>query len=135
MPDISNHVTGSMERELLASMNSRRTAEGLPELIMDNRICALASLRAEECTQAFSATRPDGRNWSSILADYGYDRWSHSAEIRIYASRGFPADILVDTWMSKASDKSIILSSDYSYCGIGVAYAGNTMYVVAIFAV
>lgn len=132
--DISGHVIGASEWELLSQLNARRTAEGLPELIMDRTLCALAAIRARECTQGLSSLRSDGRTWESVLADYGCNRWSVVNEIRLCATQGIPADILVDTWMNTGSSRNSILSTDFWCCGIGLAYSGSNVYVVTIFA-
>ena len=100
---------------------------------MDQQLCALASIRAQECILDSSNTRPDGRNWSTVLADHNYAHGGHAQEIRICCSNGFPADILTDTWMSADSSRSSILSPNATVCGIGIAYNGSTMYVVVIF--
>ena len=124
---------GDLEWDLLDAFNSRRIAENLSPLTMDRQLAPLAAIRAQECTQAASGTRPDGRDWSTILTDYQYGYRSYTQEIRIHCSKGFPVDILVDTWMSSGSSRDSILSSSAECCGIGVAYSGNTMYIVVLF--
>lgn len=132
--DISGHVIGTLEREILSQLNACRTAEGLPALTLDHTLSALAAIRANECTQALSSLRPDGRTWESVLADYGYNGWGTASEIRLCATQGIPADILVDTWMNTGSSRNSILSTDPRCCGIGLAYSGSNVYIVTIFA-
>lgn len=132
-PDLSDHVIGSLEREILAAINGRRSAEGLSDLTIQKKLCAIAAIRARECVQNCSPTRPDGRNWSSVLRDHGSTGWDHTAEIRLYCSKGFPADLIVDTWMSTDSAARNILSADFRKCGIGVKTSGSTTYIVVIF--
>ena len=133
IPSIYDHPIASLELELLKVLNNHRAVEELPELTIDQPLCALSAIRAGECVQSLSVSRPDGRDWSTVLSDYTYEHWSHAGEIRIYCSQGFPATILVDTWMSDMEAKENILSSNYSCCGIGTAFIGSSMYIVIIF--
>ena len=103
-------------------------------MTMDQPLCGLASIRADEYMQTQSDTRPDGRNWSTVLSDYDYATWIHAYELRMYASPGFPVSFLVDIWMDNADAKAQILSQDYRYCGIGITQNGNQMYLVIILA-
>ena len=123
-----------MEWSILEALNGHRTAAGLPLLTMDQPLCGLASIRASEYIQTQSASRPDGRDWSTVLSDYDYALWSHTEELRLYASLNFPASLLVEIWMNNADAKAQILSADYGCCGIGIANDGTQMYITVILA-
>ncbi len=130
--DLSTHTMGSMEPNLLAEINQRRKAEGLPELSLSRKLSALAAIRAFECSQNPSHTRPDGRDFSTVLTDYGFSGWSTCKETLLQSSQGLPASILVDTMLSRDSSKSILLGS-YSQIGIGIYEWNGLLYLAAIF--
>ena len=101
---------------------------------MDQPLCGLSAIRSDEYVQTQSDTRPDGRDWSTVLSDHGYAHWSHTEELRMYASSGFPASLLTELWMDDPDTKTLLLSPDYAYCGIGITHVDNMMYIVIILA-
>lgn len=131
--DISDHVVGSLEYEILAEINARRAAEGLSELKMDKKLCALATIRAYECTISFSHTRPNGTSCFTVLSEYNY-RGSLAGENLLYASSGYSAAQLVDVWMGSTSHKNNILSGSFTKAGLGIYYANGRIYVANFFA-
>ena len=131
--DISNHVVGSLEYEILAEINARREAEGLSALKMDTKLCALSTIRAYECTISFSHTRPNGSSCFTVLTEYNY-RGSLVAENLLYASSGYSAARLVDVWMDSTSHRSNILHGSFTKAGIGIFYSGGRIYVANFFA-
>ena len=128
--DISNHSVGSYEKALLEEVNRHRADAGLPALTMNSKLAALAAIRAYECKQDFSHTRPDGRDWDTVLSDYGA---SASAENILYASSGTDAALLVDTCMDSDSHSQKLLNADYCSIGIGIYDTGRYVYIVMIF--
>ncbi len=132
--DISNHSVGSLEYEILAEINARRAAEGLSELKMDKKLCALSTIRAYECTISFSHTRPNGTSCFTLLSEYNYKGGSLAGENLLYASSSYSASRLVDVWMNSTSHKNNILSASFTKAGIGIFYSGGRIYVANFFA-
>ncbi len=132
--DISGHNVGSTEKKILEEINRVRSEAGLGQLSLDRKLSALAAIRAYECSLKFSATRPDGRSWRSVLSDYGYSR-SVSEESRLHSSASYSADILVEGWMVSASSSAKLLNPEVSTVGIGCYKSSNgTLYAVALLA-
>lgn len=131
--DISDHVVGSMEYEILAELNARRAAEGLGELKMDKKLCALSAIRAYECSISFSHTRPNGSSCFTLFSEYNYKGGSIAGENLLYASSGKSAASLVDAWMDSTSHRNNILSTSFTKAGIGVYYADGRIYVANFF--
>ena len=125
-------VSASYALEILEAINQRRRSTSHSQLSLDADLSSLAEIRATECTQSFSSIRPDGRNWITVLSDDHYSYTGDPMEIRGYSSQGFPADILVETWMSVDANADAILSETARYCGIGIADSGSTLYIVVI---
>ena len=132
--DISNHSVGSLEYEILAEINARRAEAGMSELKMDKKLCALATIRAYECTISFSHTRPNGSSCFSLLKEYNYKGGSLAGENLLYASSSYTAARLVDVWMDSTSHKNNILSASFTKAGIGIFYSGGRIYVANYFA-
>lgn len=61
------------EASVIQQTNAVRTKAGLPELKEDAALDLLADLRAEECAQKFSHTRPDGTAWYTLGIEQGMD--------------------------------------------------------------
>lgn len=86
------------------------------------RLNGAASVRAEECVESFSHTRPDGSSFSSILTSGTYAvNWTAVGENIAWGQRT-PAAVM-DAWMNSAGHKANILSEKYEfdYIGVGVA--------------
>lgn len=130
--DISAHSIGDLEWSILAELNARRAAAGLPELPMDTTLCALAAIRAYECTLDLSHSRPDGRDWSSVLADYGCAGIS-VGETVLYGSTSRTAAEMVNTWERSTASRGIVLHEDARKLGIGIWYHDGLIYVVGLF--
>lgn len=132
--DISSHSIGSLEYALLDSINSKRAEQDLAHLSLDGTLCALARIRAYECTGSFSHSRPDGRGAFSVLSDYGYNTWSNLNERIHYGTAGLSAGTLVKGWMYTDDFSASILSGDFTHIGIGVYDHGGLTYIVCFFA-
>ena len=132
--DISDHVVGSFEYEILAVINQHRAEAGLGELKMDKKLCALAKIRAYEASISFSHTRPDGRSCFTVLTDYNYRGGSIAGENLLHASPGYAASKLVNVWMKSTSHKDNILTDSFTKAGLGIYYANGRMYVANLFA-
>ena len=129
--DISTHRVGSYEKALLEEVNRHRTDAGLPALTMNSKLAALAAIRAYECKQDFSHTRPDGRGWETVLSDYGA---AASTENILYASFGTDTALLINTCMDSSTHSQKLMNNQYQTVGIGIYEAGKYVYIVMIFA-
>ena len=100
--------------------NQQRVAAGLPALVWDNDLEIAAAVRAAECVQSFSHTRPDGSDWYTVNAQimhgenlaYGYDS----------------ASSVVSAWMNSPSHKSNILYPSFTKGAIAIYKSGSTYY-------
>lgn len=132
--DISGHSTGALEYSLLDGINSQRADAGLDPLSLDHTLCALAAIRAYECSESFSLTRPDGRSGYSVVTDYGYAVWSDFSQRIHYGSAGLSAGAIVKGWMYTDDFSANILSGGFTHIGIGVYTTGGITYIVCFFA-
>ena len=101
---------------------------------MDHTLCALGAIRAYECVESFTHTRPDGRGAFTVISDYGYWIWSHLDERIHRGTTGLPSGTIVKGWMYTADFSADILSPDFTHIGIGVYDNGGSTYIVCFFA-
>lgn len=128
--DPSDYSVGSLERAVLDEMNAYRAEAGLGELSISKKLSGIAALRAEEALEIWSHTRPDGRNYSTAMSDYGYG-FGASAENLAHASGSGDAAAMVSKWMDTDS-KSNILNENFTTAGIGVSHSGGATIVAVL---
>lgn len=101
-------------------VNSQRAASGLPALVWDSNLESPAAVRAEECSVAFSHTRPNGRPWYTVNSKvmggenlaYGY----------------YDASSAVDAWMSSPTHRENILWPEFTKVAISIYAADDGTY-------
>lgn len=129
--DPSSYGVGDLEHAILNELNVSRMEAGVPELSINGRLSGIAYLRAMEASVSWSHMRPDGRDYTSALSDYGYE-YGIVVELMVYApGNGDPA-IIAGKWMSAKSHSENILSGDFSAAGIGVYSADGMTYVACL---
>ena len=80
----------------------------------------LAAIRAEELPKNYSHNRPDGRSWSSVLADHNY-AWALCAENIAWgqSTLNTPKRVM-GQWMNSPGHKANILLPNAEKIGVGV---------------
>lgn len=131
--DISGHTVGSLEYGIHAAINAERTAAGFPELSLDGSLCAIASVRAYECSLYWSHTRPDGSDWSTILSAYGYGGYTCAVENLLQSSGGMDAAGAVAIWASSDSHRENMCNPAFTRLGVGVYSCDGMIYLACIF--
>lgn len=131
--DISGHTIGSLEHQILAAINAERAAAGVAELALDNRLCAITSVRAYEISLSFDHTRPNGSNCFTVLDDYGYSRYSTAGENLLQCSGGYSAEDMVGLWMGSDGHRANILDPNFTAAGLAVYQHKNLIYIANLF--
>ena len=101
-------------------MNAQRTQAGLGALSWDSDLENAAAIRAFECSESFSHTRPDGSDWYTVNAQimhgenlaYGYNS----------------ADSVMTAWMNSPTHKENIMYPSFTKCAIAIYKSGSTYY-------
>ncbi|MCR4739658.1 MAG: CAP domain-containing protein [Lachnospiraceae bacterium] len=107
--------TASLRSEALKAynlVNEQREAAGLGTLVWDSNLESTSDVRARECSQSFSHTRPNGSAWytvnSNIMAGenlaFGY----------------YTADEVLDGWMNSPTHRENILYPTFTKISISV---------------
>lgn len=113
-----------LEQEFIAQLNELRQSKGLNPLALDTSLQEYARTRATEANTSFSHTRPDGSHtqYAEVLAGGAVDNTdtpSVQAKIRldnfIYHDAG-----------SNWGHRDILLSSQYTKIGVGIAWDPNS---------
>ena len=103
-------VNNNIETEVIRLINQERSYVGLPALSTNQALYQNTNTRANEISQSFSHTRPDGQDWYSVLT-VSY----HSAG-EILASGQESASEVVNDWMNSDSHRANILDNSFTSC-------------------
>lgn len=130
--DPSSYSVGSLEYAFLEQINSCRAEAGLAALALDTRLSGIAALRAQEAATVWSHTRPDGREYTTAMTDYGYG-FGAAAENLINGAGTPDAAASVAMWMTSDAQAGNILNGGFCTVGIGVYDAGGFTYIAVLF--
>ena len=126
-PPLSEDISfTSLDLDVVNVINEVREEEDLEPYEFDRVLGEAAYIRAEECEQKFSHTRPDGSDWYTVNKNvcfgenlaYGYDT----------------AEDVVDAWLDSPTHRELVYDEDFVTCGIG-HYEGSdgTTYIACEF--
>ena len=118
-------------QEVIRLTNEERSKVGLPPLEYDGKLAAAANERAEEISEVFAHTRPDGTGCFTVLDEYDIKIWAAGENIAGYYSD--PEEV-VEAWMNSQGHRENILDSYFSDIGVGVYEDDYGLYWVQIFA-
>jgi uncharacterized protein YkwD len=131
--DISGYVQDSVGYSVAEKINEVRSAADLPELSLDSYLSAIASCRAYEVSQVWSHTRPDGRDYASVLGDYGYSGTA-AGELLVYMTGSGDGADMVRKWTENDGTRARILAETVETMGVGVFRANGYTFVCLLFA-
>jgi len=109
-------VKGRESEAVLYLTNEERLARGLEPLCSTAVLQTAAVVRASELRSSFSHTRPDGRAFHTVLADFSIQRRQAAENIAVGQS---DAMAVVNAWMNSPSHRQAILNADYRHLGVG----------------
>lgn len=117
---------------LLERVNAARTANGLPPLVLDETLCRLAYVRAQEAAVQWSHTRPNGKPCYSVYEEFNIQRIFWTGEnLAYYALQD--AQLIADSWMESEGHRKNILYPKYTAAGMAVFWSGETYYIANLF--
>ena len=111
--------------EVLRLVNIEREREELEPLVLDETLCNISTVRANEIRQVFSHSRPDGSSWVTLLDEYNAPYFS--AGENIAAGYVSPQDV-VEAWMNSEGHRKNIMSPKYGKMGLSYAYFQDDIY-------
>lgn len=103
-------------KEVVRLVNVERAKEGLAPLTIDTKVQAAAMVRAKECEQRFSHTRPIGTSFATALKEQGVSY--RSAGENIAWGQKTPREV-VSAWMNSAGHRANIMNASFTTIGVG----------------
>lgn len=118
-----------------SAINAERRKAGVSEMSIDYTMCKLAGVRAKEVSKNQSHTRPDGRKYNTIYADYGVTKPKATGENIAWATSFDSARDIVNYWMeSTLGHREVMLNGKYKRFGIAMIRSGGKDYAVLMLA-
>lgn len=123
---------------ILELTNDLRTEQGVGTLVENEKLERAADIRAVETAESFSHTRPDGRDFYTVLEEdevqYLYTIAGENLAMGTYHLNDKQmAAFLFDGWVESDGHYKNMISPDYLEIGIGVHYDGEFLYLVQTF--
>ncbi len=106
----------SYAEQVVELVNEERAKKGLSPLSIDTSVQAAAQVRAQECEQLFSHTRPDGSGFATALSEQNVSY--KTAGENIAWGQSSPEEV-VNAWMNSDGHRANILSEKYTSIGVG----------------
>ena len=128
------HVTGSdtgetaidrntFAEEILKLVNEERAKKHLKPLKLAEDLCQWADIRAKECSELFSHTRPNGEDGLDIISSSKYRIRGENLSL----GSTTPEQVMYQ-WMHSPSHRDNILFPDYTELGVGYYYDEDFMH-------
>jgi len=119
-------AAATLHAELIALTNAQRAEHGLSAVQSNNAaLNAAAQLRATEAAQLWSHTRPDGTNWSTVLAQFDIIGYSAASENLAFTSVNNPQNA-INIWLNSPTHRANMLDASHDLVGIGVYYCATS---------
>lgn len=131
-PSGNGGQTASEAQEILRLVNEQRAQNGLAALTLSDKLCELATLKAEDmvANNYFDHTSPTyGTPFEMMQA---FDVSYRSAGENIAAGQRTPEEVM-NAWMNSSGHRANILSADYTELGVGVGVGQRGIYWVQLF--
>ncbi len=107
----------SMAQAALSIVNTKRAAAGLSELEWSIGLENAAQIRANECEEKFSHTRPNGSEYWTADGNLVYGE---------NLAMGYNnAEDVVDAWIASPTHKQNLMDPSYLTCSIAIHEAGS----------
>ncbi|WP_031556089.1 CAP domain-containing protein [Oribacterium sp. FC2011] len=103
--------------KIVEYVNILRAKKGLDELEMDDDLMEAAAIRAEELTEKYSHTRPDGTKCFTVLDEIGYEARNKAENI---AQGQISALDVTNSWYHSSGHRANMLFSKHTKIGVGM---------------
>ena len=122
LPEDSTTGEHAFLKEVLNLVNAERAREGLSALTMDTKVQAAAQVRAKECKQSFSHTRPNGSSFATALKEQNVS-YRRAGENIAWGQKTPQA--VMNAWMNSSGHRANIMNPDYTTMGVGYYVDAN----------
>ena len=123
-PNVSYQPVSASQfaQEVLDLVNAERSKRGVAPLRLSQDLMDAAAIRANEITEFFSHTRPNGQPCHSLI-----NQGAYTVGENIAGGSATPVDV-VNLWMNSSGHRANILNPDYEELGVGYVYKAGTEY-------
>jgi len=111
-----DNTNPSYVEQVVALVNAERAKEGLSPLTVNTQVQSAAQIRAVECEQSFSHTRPNGSNFASALKEQNVS-YRRAGENIAWGQRS-PEEVM-KAWMNSAGHRANIMNPNFTQIGVG----------------
>lgn len=114
--------SATLEDGVLRLVNAERQSLSLSPLVEEETLKETARARCKEMMENdhFEHTRPDGRDWSTIIEEKGYRYTVVSENLQKGRAQTLSAQDIFDSWKESPSHYEAMIASDVTRTGIGV---------------
>lgn len=113
-----------MAAQVVDEVNAERAKYGLPPVTVSAELTEAARVRAQELTESFSHTRPDGSSWSTVS----------SAAFAENIARGHnSASRVMAAWLTSSGHRRNILRGSYTAIGVAALQVNGVTHWVQLF--
>jgi len=129
---------GNTRSTVISKTNAYRTESGLVNLVEDQNLSIMATIRAIEIAYAnkFSHTRPNGSSWTTLFTEYGYKQgvvngWMNKGENLAYGYNDDAAAVL--GWRNSPEHYQNMVTPEFRKIGVGKYTLNGKVYTVQLF--
>ena len=124
--------TKAFADEIFRLANEERVKAGLPEVERREDVSPVTVIRAQELSELFSHTRPNGEGYMSLMDEYGIQyRWAGENGAKVPATSS-PSGMM-NGWMNSEGHRNNILNPRHTGLEIGVYQVGQMVYCSQMF--
>lgn len=116
------------EYEVLSLVNQERVRNGLSKLTWGDTCSEAAEIRAEELTELYSHTRPDGSSWSTACAEPSSGGVYTEGENLVVGNSAVSPETTVAAWMNSEKHRENILNPAYTKLAVGFYFDPSSQY-------
>ena len=134
-----NHENNNIEKEILRLVNIEREKAGVAPLEWNEDGYFFTEIRAEECFESFSHTRPNGSGCETVYTDHNvllYGYWGENLG-RVTDGNEMTdtqlAELLVNAWMNSPGHRANLLEEHFTSISIAYIHRGGYHIVVQNF--
>ncbi|MBO5292466.1 MAG: hypothetical protein J6B10_04705 [Lachnospiraceae bacterium] len=115
---LSDETLAGYVDSMTTSINQVRTSSDMDRFAVSSALKNAANTRAKELVTLYSHTRPNGKNYTDVLNQYGI---SCNNSYEIISSDQSTIGVLLGYWLADSGMNSVLTSKTYKYIGIGCA--------------
>ncbi len=132
LPLSAAQAATSMRGDLYRLINQERVKAGLSALNTNSYLNACSAIRIEELFQSPSHTRPDGRDWRTVLEDKNLPvDVAYSGEI--WCGGYSTAASALEAFMNSSDHREILMDDKFNFMGVGHGVQNGADYWVVNF--